>query len=450
VRGSREAATMGLVALHAGQASAAARAQVEEAVMALGGGIVAGLLPSVAADSIPVRRAVVQVLGWGRFAEALPRLVDALRDEDIHATTVKAIVAYGEPARAPLTQLAREADAELRGEIFGLLARLPGAAGDATVIGLLTEALEDDDAAAAAAAAQALGEVGARSSLAPLFHALERRHDPEVPHAAAQALARLGKTHPDETRMLVTAHGMAGGETAVLLCRVLAAVGKAEDRPLLLRALKSGDADLRRAAAEAVPALGRADEAREALALSLADEDARVRAAAAEALGVLGDDAATPALLGSMGDEDDGVRMAALRALGALGDPRAAAALRQVARQTDPAAAVFALEALGRLRASDDAAADDALFAESLGRSDPELVKAAVRALAARGGAAATAGLVKALEHARWDVRRLAAQALAGRAGDDERARAALEARAGSEPDPLVREVIDEALRPRA
>jgi HEAT repeat protein len=449
VRGAREASTLGMIAMHAAQPPDG-RARLEEVIRALPPAAVQGLIASVSADAVNVRRAAVTLLGWGRFPDALARLTDALRDEDVHAAAVKALVAYGESARAPLVELAQGASSDLRAEVFGVLARLPGAGADPAIVALLGEALEDDDPLCAAAAAQALGEVGGKASLAPLFHALERRHDPEVPQAACQALARLGKQHPDEVRMLVTSRGLERGETAVLLCRVLAAVGKSEDRALLLKALKADDAPLRAAAADAVSALGAAPEAREALAFALTDEESAVRATAATALGVVGGEDSVTVLIGSTADEDEAVRAAAVRALGQLGYQQAAATLRQLARRGDPGVAVFALEALGRLRGpSDDPAADEELLGHALGRPDPELVKAAVRTLAARPGPIA-ALLGHALAHSRWDVRRLAAQALASRIADEPAALELLRQRVTGENDPLVREVIDDALKPRS
>jgi HEAT repeat protein len=438
----REASQVALLALHEAQTANDARLRIESSVRAAPAAV-EGLTASCVAEPARTRRAAVTLLGWGRWPEGLPRLVDALADEEIHATAARAIVAFGAAAVAPLVEIAQETRQDLRSEIFGLFPRLGAAAADARVAALLMRALEDEDAIAAAAAARALGDVGSKDSLGPLFHSLERNDDPMVPQAASQALAKLGARYYDEVRMLVGARGI-HGEVGVYLCRVVGAVGRAEDRPMLLAALRGDEASLRRAAAEAVATLGPAPEAREALVYALADEDARVRAAAADALGALGDIEAVPALISASHDDESSVRAAAARSLGLVGDARAAPTLRELARGGDGAIAMHALEALGRLRDKDPA--DEHLLVEALRRRDPEVVKAAVRALSGRTTASATAGLRQALDHSRWDVRRLAAQALAGRIVHDVTALEALRARARIETDTLVRDTIEAAI----
>jgi HEAT repeat protein len=243
--------------------------------------------------------------------------------------------------------------------------------------------------------------------------------------------------------MLLAARGLEG-RVGALLCRVLGAVGRSSDRPLLLGALGAGDPTLRQAAAAALGALGSAVESVAALTYALADEDPRVRAAAAETLGGLGDREATPALLSAGRDADAHVAASAARALGQLGDPRAAELLAELARGPAGVVAINALEALGQLP---DVEAATGLFFQALGRGDAELAKAAVRAVATHAGPGPTRVLLAALEHRRWDVRRLAAQMLAPRSAEAD-VGAALRARAAVELDPLVGEALAEALEP--
>jgi HEAT repeat protein len=448
-RGVREASAVALCALHAGQKDEGLRSAIEDAVRARSSVAMEGLIFAVSADAVGVRRAAVSVLGWGRWPEALPRLVDALRDEEIHDATRGAIVAYGAAAVEPLSQLVREAGQELRSEIIGIFPRLGAEAGSPRVTALLTRALDDEDPAAAAAAARALGEVGGKEALGALFHALGRTDDVQVPQAASVALGKLGRRFYDEVRMLIGARGLETGVSGVFLCRVLGMLGRAEDRPLLLGALKTDTPALRRAAVEALGVLGPASESREALSYALADEDAHVRASAAEALGSLGDPEAVLALVHATSDDVESVRIAATRALGALGDRRAAPALREMLRAQTGILTVHAVESLGRLRPGTDGDPEE-VFLEILSHKDPEVVKAAICVLAARQSAKSTAGLVTVLGHAKWDVRRQAAQSLASRISVDPVAVRALEVRLAGERDALVREAIAMALEGRA
>ncbi|MCX8067326.1 MAG: HEAT repeat domain-containing protein, partial [Anaerolineae bacterium] len=142
--------------------------------------------------------------------------------------------------------------------------------------------------------------------------------------------------------------------------------------PGLLEALR--DADVRRAAAEA---LGRIGDPRAVPGLlkALRDADAEVRWAAAEALGRVGAPA-VPGLLEVLRDADAGVRRAAAEALGRIGDPQAIPGLLEALRDADPRVRRAAAEALGRI------------------------------------GAPALPSLLEALRDADWWVRRAAAKAL--------------------------------------
>src|SRR5262249_43273243 len=152
-----------------------------------------------------VRRAAATLLGWAKAPQALAPLAESLRDDDVHNSAAQAISSYGPAAVAPLCELARDAQEDLRPMLFDMFPRPGAAAADPRVGWLLAAAVEQDQAgegeSAAAAAARALGEVGGKEALAPLFHAVERG-TPELSVAAAGALGRLGTRYPDEVRML--------------------------------------------------------------------------------------------------------------------------------------------------------------------------------------------------------------------------------------------------------
>jgi HEAT repeat protein len=445
-RSARTAAVTALHALHWNQDAPERRGRIEASVRAAPPAAVGALVAALQGEAPRVRRAAATLLGWGGWPEALEPLAAALLDEDAHEAASRAILAFGPFAVAPLVAVARSAGQQLRSEIFRVFPRLGAAAADARVAGLLERALADEDPLTAAAAARALGEIGGKDSLGPLFHALERDDDPVVAQGAAHALAKLGARHREEVRLLLAARGgfESRGRVGVHLCRVVGAVGRAADRPLLLGALGAGDAALRHAAASALAALGASRDTVEALIYALADEDPRVRAAAAETLGALGDREAVAPLLSAGRDPDVHVAASAARALGQLGDARAEALLTELARGPAGVVAVCATEALGKLPATGDT---PALFSQALARGDSELAKAAVRALAVCAEPGAVTVLLGALDHPRWDVRRLAAQSLVPRAADPA-VRTALEARAAVERDALVAEAIGAALEP--
>jgi HEAT repeat protein len=453
-RGAREAAVTALQALHA-MVSSEVSARIEAHLHAAPAAALDGLCATLASDSRALRRSAAALLGWARRAETLPALCQLLRDEATQDVAADAIVAFGAQAAAPLQALCPELDPELRALIFELLPRLGTAAAAPQLCELLAHATADDEPEPAAAAARALGLIGQAVGLprggtvGALFQALGR--EGQVAIAAAAALGAIGARAYDEVHTLIAGHGL-GGPIGPYLCRVLGACGRADDRRLLLGALRDESAVLRRAAADALASLGSDPAVTEALVFALSDESISVRAAAARALGALAAAGAVPALaavaLGSSHegggrDEEPAVRAAALRALGLIGDPAALPALRALAANADGALASIALEMLGRL----GTAADEPVLLAGLAHDDTEAVKAAVRALGARPSTAGRAALCGALGHARWDVRRAAAEALA--TSPDAATRAALQARLAVESDEMVRQAVSQALQER-
>ncbi|WP_159461564.1 HEAT repeat domain-containing protein, partial [Thermoflexus hugenholtzii] len=116
--------------------------------------------------------------------------------------------------------------------------------------------------------------------------------------------------------------------------------------PELRRALQDKDADVRRAAVQALEKMG--PPVLPALLQALQDEDADVRRAAAEALGNIGDPPALPALTQALQDEDGGVRRAAAEVLEKMGPPALPALLRAL-QDEDAEVRRAAAEALGNI-----------------------------------------------------------------------------------------------------
>jgi len=121
--------------------------------------------------------------------------------------------------------------------------------------------------------------------------------------------------------------------------RAAVALGKADDRPVAVAALREavladGHYGLRRESALALGKLG-TTEARDALIEGAKVEDARTRMAVAEALGSFRKDAAAEAVLLPFLREDPGygVREQAVAALVAMDSPRAGAACREALKQ---------------------------------------------------------------------------------------------------------------------
>ncbi|HSK10533.1 MAG TPA: HEAT repeat domain-containing protein, partial [Vicinamibacterales bacterium] len=152
----------------------------------------------------------------------------------------------------------------------------------------------------------------------------------------------------------------------------------------------------------------------------LRSRDAATRARAARTLGVAGRTANVASLEPLLDDEDPGVRRAAVEALGAIGGESVAPHLLGAARGADqvrPAteAAVLRASAVEALAAVGGPAVPALLTAVS--DRHTHLRECAVEALARIGGDGAAEGLRQALADDRSALRQIAAAALARSAG---------------------------------
>lgn len=463
-----EIALVGLTELV--RAVPSARANAADALRALPPDLRTRVIGAAGSEEPSVRRAGLLALGLLGDAAALERMVDALAVEDSADDAEAALADMLEPPVPLLVEAIRHGGGAARtsaqrAAVVRLLPRL-AAAGDAGVMGALREALRDHDgevsAAAAAAFAVALGG-GAVPEPADV-HALLRVASPRDPgHAvearaaavALQSLRTLARIHPDVVRSHLSHVDVADDEAAVV-SSLLAVAGDRGHVPWLSRAAGSASARTRRAAVEALGAIG-GESAVSALGVALADESTEVVLAAVRALGRVRDEAgvcvgAAPLralVTATAPDVDVVVRAAAIRALGATHDPAAAEVLRAllVADAASAPLVCAAIEALAELGVPDVGA----LAASVLGHGSPAVVHAAMDVLELllddkpAEGRAIAGWLAPTLAHPTLDVRRRSIEVLA-RIGEP--ARNALEARRTEEDDPALRELLEQTLRP--
>ncbi|MBY0407972.1 MAG: HEAT repeat domain-containing protein, partial [Rickettsiales bacterium] len=198
--------------------------------------------------------------------------------------------------------------------------------------------------------------------------------------------------------------------------------------PLLTNRLRHGTLEQKRTTLSQVAALGGVVVTESLLAELIwclsSDADAEVRRAAHEALGALGAAAAAPevlaALMRGLQDNNSEVRSSAWEVLSALGaaaaTPEVLTALMRGLQDSDSYVRILACDALGRLDAA--AAAPEVLVAlmSGLQDNDAEVRSSACKALGALGAAAATpevlAALMSGLQDNNSEVRRSACKAL--------------------------------------
>jgi HEAT repeat protein len=238
----------------------------------------------------------------------------------------------------------------------------------------LAASLDDTDPGTRAAAARTIGLLGDKAALPVLLDHLQREGDVLAGEQIGWAIGRLG----DRSAVQPLFEALSSGNEALQsrAAYALGILGAEEAVPLLAETLETGGAMAQRRAAEALAAVGTPEaiaalqtplsssemtSARNAamvglevageravsgLTQALGDRDPVLRTNAAEMLGWLKAGQATPELSRALSDADAAVRVQAAWALGEIGTPEARQALANalrsetnaVVRQTSEAA----------------------------------------------------------------------------------------------------------------
>jgi HEAT repeat protein len=293
-----------------------------------GGRVAQAALQQMGQAPLPLPEAVAQVVAqgaWGVLVRALPHeavraavvelgtpavphLIQALgdRDRDVRKAACRALGAIGDrQAVPPLIQALR--DWYVREAACEAL----GAIGDRQAVPHLIQALGDGNSVAfmdwdrdvRKAACWALGEIGDRQAVPPLIQAL-RDWNRDVRAAACWALVKIGAPAVPH---LIQALGDGNEDVRAAACWALVKIG-APAVPHLIQALGDGNEDVRAAACWALVKIGA--PAVPHLIQALGDGDWYVRAAACEALVEIGAPA-VPHLIQALGDGNEDVRVAA-------------------------------------------------------------------------------------------------------------------------------------------
>jgi HEAT repeat protein len=397
-------------------------------------------------DDARLRGAALVGLGLIRQLVDIPVLAEALVDEEVAERAEIGLGLFGKEAVPPLLEVGRTSRPSVRATTISLVPVL-SAVGDTPTLDALHLALNDSSLEVVAAAIKAMAASGAARDLLRLAPFV-KHDDPRIASTAGAAVRSLASRHPAQAKELRASIPPIGSDDAIVGCLLLTALAEgdsgakldATDVRFLRAAIANDDARTRRAAVEALAAIG-GDASAESVALAVADEESDVSLAAIRALGRMG--YAEP-LANLVASSRDGTLVAtALRALSEANHARAFDAARSLVRSRDALVASAAVEAIGALR---EPRRDDALF-DALEHPEAEVVKSALLELAKLPDARSLARLGLCLDHDSWEVRRVAAEVL-GQEGS-EPARALLRARLEREKDALVREAVSAALSTR-
>jgi HEAT repeat protein len=354
------------------------------------------------------RGAALLVLGLAALPEDIPRLAEALADDENAERAEMALQLVGSDLVEPLFLTVKTTlSAPARSRVFALVPTMTHALGE-RMREVFREALRETAVDVVTAAVNALATCGEADDVA-LLVPFTRHPTPRLAAASARALATLAPRFPEASRAIVARIDPSADE-AVLGCIVIGALAQehtthAADFAFLQRALLHSDPRARRSAVEALGVL-RGARAAEAVAFALADKAREVQLAAVRTLGKLAKTAPLIRLVG--GARDPELVAAALRALADADVQRAFQSARPLVRDADPVIACAAVDTIGRL---DVDLRDEVLF-EALDHPDPEVVKIALLQVAVAPDARAVSRLGSCLDHPSWEVRRLAVELL--------------------------------------
>jgi HEAT repeat protein len=259
------------VRLHAVAALGEMGPQAREAVPAL----------VEALRDVRIRDEVLKALGniGSETPEAAPAYLESLRIEGLRMLAAEKLERIGRPAVPTLIDALKDEDPDIRETAARILGNLGPQADQA--VPALTAALKDPDRGVSVQAAIALGKIGPRAKAAvpALFEALQ---DPRVHEASMKALERIGFDSKDAIPALIGALKYEALRTYA--ADRLLSIGS-EAVPELIRALEGDYGPIREYAAWILGKIGpNAKAAIPALTDALWDKDKRVRGTAQRAL----------------------------------------------------------------------------------------------------------------------------------------------------------------------
>lgn len=372
-----------------------------------------GQLRSYARGADPsLRGGALLALGLVHDPDDVPIIADALADDAVAEHAEEALRQFGHDAIGPLLVTGRTAAPSLRGATMSMLPALAPA--EREPLAALREALADSSPDVLAPALKSLAIVGTIADFA-MVKGHTQNADPKVAsaaHAALSAIAGRNVAAARESIANVDPRGdEAGWATTVVDALVRANRATPGDEAFLEGALTHREAGVRRAAIDALVAIG-GDEVAQTVAVSLADEESVVALAAIRALGRLGRGEQLATLAASTRDP---LRLGAvLRALRDADPERAFAAARPLLRSNEPAVAAAAVEIVGSVSLEGRIEA----LLSATGHADNEVVKLALWEIAKLDEEHAIAALASAIDHASDSVRKCAAELL-GQLGSD-------------------------------
>ena len=391
------------VALHSifFKSGADERRQIISAVRAAAGARSVGCLEDLIDTSGgALQKAGIAVLGWIGRADAVPKLLSLLHEEEMEEPVVDALRSAGQDAVALLRERLADDNGLVRRAAALVLGDLGRKEAEDALIGLLA----DENGHVRGTAADSLGRMQSAKAVPELVHLLEDEYE-NVQECAIRALASIGDNSVLEG--LVRDFTNLDATMRRNVVRLLGRLGSAKAVDALAYALKDEEPGVRKAVIVALD--GIADERiLRPLLLAVSDDDPEVRMLAAEAVAKTGVPEAAEALIPLLDDEDLWVCAAAARGLGRLGAGEFGAILAGHLQQARDIFLLALIEVVGTETVPE---ALEPLLALA-DHDDPEVRKTVVSTLASYDWMRVRPCILARLFDEHWSVRKSAAEVL--------------------------------------
>jgi len=268
------------------------------------------LLKSLKSFTEKVKLSAAAVLSWLKVKEAVPHIVELLKESDIAEKIEEYLAGYGSIITKDIINLMKLGDDFTRAELCKVLGRI----GDSYAEEYLIELLRSDSDAVVISAVEALGKLGTQKSIKELFN-LFKNYEPALQSGVRNALRDLNNRFRDEIKQYALSLIHANDEN--LRSNAIYVLGFAGDHHVLEYinlGLKDENPSIRQVSAEALGMLGFV-ESIEQLAYALTDEDYRIRLSAIKSLSCIKSPKVVEALKIALKDEHVWVRVSAVKAL---------------------------------------------------------------------------------------------------------------------------------------
>lgn len=302
------------------------------------------LLKMLSGPSPETTALLVEIMGKSG-SPALPEKLISLLDADCEKAGHAAVKILGKlksrQAAGPLTALLDDENGETRAEALRALCNIT----DGNVsLSLLWESLSDESVLVRKAVAECMGRGHMRDSSSILFRLLQDG-EPEVRFTAIESLVKVGG--PEEIKDITERFMELKPPLKLTLVRSMSNIRDKYVTDFLMGLVKSGEADLKRAAIDSLAEIKERRAVPDIL-VALDDPDWVVRSRAVRALGLMGDHQGLNHIVKKLDEEEALIQKEAIIALGRLGNPQAVPhILSKLNREELQSEALLALEKLG-------------------------------------------------------------------------------------------------------